>query len=60
MVLAMVVVFWTTPYEAVVGVRVGRSVPDDELLEFADADQLRAAFNADKGHPRLILLVAPT
>ena len=31
-----------------------------ELLDLQDLDTLRDRFNADRGHPRLILLLSPT
>jgi hypothetical protein len=34
--------------------------PPAAVRELSDVDQLQALFNSDRGHPRLILLLAPT
>lgn len=41
--------------------RVGEgTAPAAAVRQLSDVDQLRAAFNADAGHPRLVLLLSPT
>ena len=42
--------------------RVGETAagPDASLTDLHSVDQLRADFNRDAGHPRLILLLSPT
>ena len=34
--------------------------PAQELRDLQSVDELRAAFNADRGRPRLVLLLSPT
>jgi len=36
------------------------SGPEAKLTDLSSVDQLQAAFNADAGKPRLILLLSPT
>jgi hypothetical protein len=42
--------------------RIGESGsdPDASVSDLTSVDQLRANFNRDTGHPRLILLLSPT
>jgi len=46
--------------EAVGRIGEAGSGPDASLTDLTSVEQLRANFNRDAGHPRLILLLSPT
>ncbi len=47
-------------YPAEVKARLSESGPSAPVVDLHGVDQLKAAFNADTGTPRLVLLFSPT
>lgn len=58
--IAVVLVVGVSGYWGEVQARLGEHGASAGVVDLHDVDQLKAAFNADAGTPRLVVLFSPT